>query len=387
MNPTYDVIVVGGGIVGLSAALAMNERGYSAALIDASTLTPETTTTDARVYAINNASQTLLQELGAWQSLDQTRISPYTHMHVWDAVNGACIDFDSRIIGMDRLGTIIEESIIKDALLKRLLQRGVDLFPDSRVVEVNSTTEYVNIKNDNNTWQAKLLIIADGATSITRQLLGIPLTSWPYHQQAIVTTLQTEKPHQCTAYQVFNDDGPLAFLPLAQPNHCSIVWSTTLKRAQNLMSLADDVFAEQITQAFAAKLGACKVLGKRNQFPLHMRHAKRYSGQRWLLMGDAAHTIHPMAGLGLNVGLADLSAWMANLDSSRDKSWSNKMLSAYQRERKSQVWQMIALMESLKTVFSNPLPPVTILRGLGLWICDNITPLKRLLIEHAAGIK
>ena len=151
------------------------------------------------------------------------------------------------------------------------------------------------------------------------------------------------------------------------------------------MTLSDESFSEALTDAFTAKLGACEVLGKRHQFPLTMRHTKQYSSSNWLLMGDAAHTIHPLAGLGLNVGLADLSSWLTHLDTNPQHAWSNKTLGAYQRERKHAVWQTIALMGGLKTLFANPLPPLTVLRGLGLRACNHLSPLKRLFIEHAAG--
>jgi len=151
------------------------------------------------------------------------------------------------------------------------------------------------------------------------------------------------------------------------------------------MSLPDQQFAEQIQDAFAAKLGNCNLIGKRHQFPLHMRHAKSYSGPHWLLMGDAAHTIHPLAGLGLNVGLADLQAWINIQGTEKHHTWPTKILGAYHRQRKFQVWQMIALMEGLKTIFTNPIPPVTTLRGFGLRACNNLTPLKRWFVEQAAG--
>ena len=385
MNQSYDVVVIGGGIVGLSAAIAMCQRDYSVALIDAGDMTTDTSVSDSRVYAINHASQSLLKTLGAWELLDDARISPYLHMHVWDAANGVPIDFDARMVGSDRLGTIIEESIIKQALLQQASMHNIVIFPRCRVSTVHSIADSLSISDGSTTWGAKLLIVADGANSATRQLLDVPITSWPYHQQAIVTLIGTEKPHQRTAYQVFNADGPLAFLPLADPHQCSIVWSTTPTRAQTLMDLNDVHFAQQLKEAFAAKLGDCTVLDGRHQFPLHMRHAKRYSGPRWLLMGDAAHTIHPLAGLGLNVGLADLTEWLSDLGAEKAQAWSNKKLGAYQRQRKYEVWQMIALMGGLKSIFANPFPPVAALRGLGLRACDKLLPIKRLLIEQAAG--
>ena len=384
MNQSFDVIVVGAGIVGLSAALAMSQRHFSVALIDAGSLTNDTTALDPRVYAINQASQSLLQRLGAWESIDASRRSPYQQMHVWDASNAAHIDFDARMVGCDHLGTILEESVIKQALLQQVAKSNITTFAHGKVTSVQSTPDQVFVSDGTSTWGAKLLMVADGANSATRELLGVSMTSWPYHQKAIVTLIRTEKPHQSTAYQVFNPDGPLAFLPLADPHLCSIVWSTTPARADELMALEDEPFAAQLTDAFAATLGRCDVVDKRYNFPLKMRHTNQYSGSRWLLMGDAAHTIHPLAGLGLNVGLADLTAWLALLDAGKPHTWSTKQLGAYQRERKYEVWKMIALMGGLKTLFANPLPPLVALRGLGLQACNTLLPLKQWFISQAA---
>lgn len=381
---TFDVIVVGGGVVGLSAAIAMRQRGFSVAVVDAGNLTAETQ--NRRVYAINQASRKLLTSLDVWSALEAAQISPYTHMHVWDAVNNGHIDFDARMIATNELGAIIEESALKKAALAKALALGVILFPYSRVTLVTTNNNGVELRADNQLWQSRLLIVADGAMSATRQLLGVSITSWPYHQHAIVATVTTEQSHQQTAYQVFNPDGPLAFLPLADKHQCSIVWSTSPARATQLMQLTDDEFSHQLTCAFNAKLGTCQVMGIRHQYPLHMRHTKQYSGSNWLLMGDAAHTIHPLAGLGLNVGLDDLAVWLSQLDTSKTHNWSNKILSAYQRQRKHAVWQTIALMGGLKTIFANPLPPIAALRHIGLNACNNLSPLKRLFIRHAAGV-
>lgn len=379
MTQSFDVVVVGGGVVGLSAAIAMQQRGFSTAIIDAGN-----PTNNNRVYAINHASERLLTTLGVWQLMPVSALSAYEHMHVWDASNAACIDFDSRMIGGNNLGFIVQESDLKQALLTKIHQTHIVLLHDSCVNCVQSTQHNVCIQVGENNIQANLLIVADGALSTTRQQLGVGVTSRPYHQSAIVGTVQTEKPHQKTAYQVFHPQGALAFLPLKDPHQCSIVWSTSTAYAGFLMHLQASDFAQQLARTFSNTLGSCQLLSPRVQFPLHMRHVERYSGPNWLLMGDAAHTIHPLAGLGLNLGLGDLTDWLALLDANQ-QHWSSKMLGMYQRQRKVSVWQMIALMDGFKTIFSNPLPPIIALRGLGLNVCNRLPLLKRLFIEHAAG--
>ncbi len=386
MSQHFDVLIVGGGIVGLTAALAMAKREYTVALIDHGALKIDSSVTDPRVYAINKASQNLLLDLDVWQHLDSSRVSPYEKMYVWDGVNGAHIDFDSRAIAAPNLGNIIEEPILKQALLQQIFDEPtISLFPHHFVDEVLVLEEEIKLSGQERVWQGRLLMIADGANSPTRKKLNIELTTWPYNQNALVATVATEKEHQHTAYQVFNPDGPLAFLPLSDPNHCSIVWSTEPKKVQSLMALEPEEFNALLTQAFAKRLGQVRLVSARHQFPLQMRHVKQYVGHRWLLLGDAAHTIHPLAGLGLNVGLADVRSWLHCMDSAKDTLVSKKILGAYQRERKNEVWQIIMLMEGFKRLFGYSFSPITAARGLGLSICNSITPLKRLFIQHASG--
>lgn len=385
MNEPFDVLVVGGGVIGLSAAIAMRKRCYSVAVMDKGSLNPVNDSKSARVFAVNHASQVLLQELEVWQSLEKKRLAPYRAMHVWDAQTSAHIDFDSRMIGEDYLGVILEELAIKQALLQKAKEMDVVFYPHCAVDAVDEQTDKVMIQSKSGHVAARLLIVADGALSATRSLLNVPVTTWPYHQHAVVATVLCEKPHQNTAYQVFNREGPLAFLPLANQNTCSIVWSTAQAKANWLLNLPDELFNQHLTKAFAAKLGDCCVQSPRFCFPLFMRHVQQYSGRRWLLMGDAAHTIHPLAGLGLNVGLADLNSWIKITEKACHLDSMDKLLKAYQRQRKHAVWQTITLMETLKALFANPLAPIASLRGLGLKLCNNALFLKRFFIFHAAG--
>lgn len=381
-----DVLIIGGGVVGLSAALAMADCQLNVALVDAGSLEVELNKKDERVYAINKASQTLLERLGVWQFLDAQSLSPYQNMHVWDAKNKASLDFDSRMVASSYLGHIIEESALKAALLKQInASTHIRLFPDSKINEVKPLDKGIEVASEQACWNASLLMVADGPSSPTRQYLEVALNSWSYQQQAIVARVQTEKPHQKTAYQVFHSNGPLAFLPLKDPYHCSIVWSVDTSDAQALMALNDDAFNQRLTSNFSNKLGHCSLSSSRHQFPLAMRHAKDYVGNNWLLLGDAAHTIHPLAGLGLNLGLADVASWYYLVKENKNAIHSIKALKSYQRERKSAVWQTIFLMEGLKQIFSFSAPPVSFFRGLGLDLCNQFIPLKRLFIKHAAG--
>lgn len=383
MNET--VVVVGGGVVGLSAALAMHQRGYTVVVLDAGSLHVEPSTVSARVYAINPASERLFQQLGVWDGLDASRVSPYQQMHVWDAATLAHIDFNSRMIAASHLGCIIDESNIKHALLCAIANTDISLCPESTVISVQEHSHGIEVRTHAHSWSAALLIIADGASSSTRERLQVPITQWSYHQQALITTVQTEKPHRQTAYQVFSPEGILAFLPLSDPHQCSIVWSSRPKLTEHRTQYTEAEFNQQLNSAFQNKLGQTQVISKRYAFPLHMRHVKHYAGSHWIIMGDAAHTIHPLAGLGLNLGLADLSDWLRLLDEKQLSLNAKRTLATYQRQRQAAVWQAIALMEGLKTLFLTPLTPIATLRGLGLNLCNRFNPLKRLFIDHAAG--
>ncbi|WP_419419748.1 FAD-dependent oxidoreductase [Legionella sp. D16C41] len=381
----FDVLVAGGGIIGLTAALAMAQRNYNVALIDAGDLQiKQLIEPDLRVYAINYASKQLFEQLDVWNLIDKECISPYQHMYVWDASTSAYIEFDARLIASSNLGAIIEETVIKNALLKRLaLEPTVTLFPNSKITQITQQPQ-IKLYSNEESWEGRLLLITDGGNSPIRNMLSVPVTTWPYHQHALVATVQTEIPHRQTAYQVFNPNGPLAFLPLVDEHTCSIVWSTTSQQANQLMTLPSEVFNQALSKAFAYRLGHVNLISNRHQFPLIMRHTKQYVGRNWLLMGDAAHTIHPLAGLGLNVGLADIATWLQCLEGS-NREFSKIRLSSYQRQRKYAVWQIIAVMGGLKTLFANPLPPIMTLRKLGLNLCNQFTPLKRLFIEQAIG--
>lgn len=386
MNQAYEIVVVGGGIVGLSAALSMAQRGCTVAVIDSGPLTIESVRKDIRVYAINQASQQLFQQLGVWQNIEDAKLSPYRHMHVWDSLGGASIEFDSRAIASPYLGVIVEESVLKQALIKTIEHYPtIHLYPNHNVDHIVNQPHCISVSSDALGWDGQLLMIADGANSPARDKLQVGLTTWSYNQNALVATVRTELSHNCTAYQVFHPEGPLAFLPLKDPHHCSIVWSNSPAQTQRLMNLQENEFNQQVTEAFASKLGDIHLVSSRFQFPLRMRHVKQYVGERWMVLGDAAHTIHPLAGLGLNLGLADVRSWLNCIDSSERSFDSKRLLGAYQRDRKNSVWQMILLMDGFKRLFGTSSMPLIQVRSFGLNLCNNLASVKRFLIQQAAG--
>ena len=383
----FNSIVIGGGVIGLTAAIGMKMNVDNVALIDAGSMSVNTDKHDPRVYAINHASEQLFKKLGVWQLLDTDRIKPYRGMKVFDSTTDANIEFDSRMTGSNKLGFIIEESILKKALLSRAGVLGIELIVNQPVTNVVTSKEKTTVSCEHQSYDTDLLLVADGGQSKTRTLLNVPVTQWSYHQHAVVTRVETEYSHQHAAWQVFNPDGPLAFLPLANEKQCSIVWSTKPNRAKSLVSMSELEFNHAIESAFQSKLGTCRVLEQRIHFPLNMRHVKQYAGENWLLMGDAAHTIHPLAGLGLNLGLEDVATWLEMVEQNNRPVNSKTKLAVYQRNRKAQVWKMILAMQGLKSVFSSAILPVKTIRGAGLQAINHMPLMKKFFIAQASGIR
>ncbi len=406
----FDVIIVGGGMVGLSMALlltrlAQQTKSFSLALIEGDTSISNTETdqqTDRvnsfnpRVSALTIASQSLFDSLGLWQEKIAQRACPYENMYVWDAEGTGNISFSALDIHQEVLGHIVENNIVSDALREALQEESaIRVLSASQVSSYRRQGEYQRLSlTDGTELQAKLLIAADGANSFIRQEAGFEVKAWSYEQQAIVSTVQTEKSHEYTASQCFLSSGPLAFLPLLNREnneqcYSSIVWSCDPEQAQAFMALEEPDFNRALQAAFEHKYGSVIASGKRFCFPLWQRHATSYVQSGLALIGDAAHTIHPLAGQGVNLGLSDAQCLAEVLGRALDKGEdfsTEQVLSRYQRQRKVHNLGMMALMEAFKRGFASDDLMMRWLRNTGMDLVDSTAPVKQQLMKRAMGL-
>lgn len=405
----FDVLIVGGGMVGLTTALAIrNSSALSVAIIDTQPLTEITEQHDVRVSAINAVSQRLFENLNVWQDIEQCRAQPYQHMHIWDKAGYGHIDFDLTDLSArehkGQLGWIIENSIIRNVLWKKAEQdSGISFFTQEKLTNIAmGDSEVFASFTTLPPVTAKLVIGADGAHSWVRKQMQMALTFRDYDHHAIVATVKCPQGHQNTAWQVFLETGPLALLPLFpskdnEQDLCSIVWSTSPDEAKRLTTLSPEDFAKALTSASDGKLGNISLESERFSYPLTMRFAQNSVKDRVVLVGDAAHTIHPLAGQGVNLGLLDAAAIAQVLTKSVDDKkqshsinphWlSQKSLKEYERWRKTEAAEMIAAMEAIKQTFTPQDAPIKFLRGMGMSIINQIKPVKNVLIKQALGFK
>lgn len=384
-----DIAVVGGGMVGLALAALLRDSELSVAVINRSRNARELESiTEPRVSALNLASQQMLVAVGAWPLIAHQRACEYTHMHVWEKDSFANIHFANEDIQHSHLGTIVENQNIVNALHHVVSQqKNVSVFENTEIERLSISEEAAVISfNCGDLLTAKLVVGADGAESLVRKQAQLPMTFWSYDQAAIVATVETTETHGDTARQAFTPTGPLAFLPLADKSQCSIVWSQDTEQADRLMALDDEDFCEALSVAINTALGPCKLLTSRVKIPLTMRYVRQWLAPRAVVIGDAAHTIHPLAGQGVNLGFQDSIALAKALSAiEREALGQVKGLRSFERERKSEAAKMIATMEAFKQLFAGDDPIKKLIRGVGMQCFDSLTPIKRTLIQQAMG--
>jgi len=400
---TFDILVAGGGMIGSALALGLSRQGWQVALVEGSdheTLVqapdPATTVADfePRVSAISVASQQLLEQLGVWSEVTAGRHCPYQTMTVWDGDGTGRIQFEASELQARALGTIVENRSIVRALFTALEQSPVELIEGARIICCKRFSESYTVElEDGRALSAGLVVGCDGANSRLRQWVGLPTREWDYDQLAIVCTVRTAQSHRFTAWQRFSTTGPLAFLPLltesGSEHFCSIVWSQDTGEARRLMSLGDSEFAAELERAIERELGTVEAVSNRFAFPLRQRHAKDYIAPGFALVGDAAHTIHPLAGQGANLGYGDVRALLDELSRARKTGLSpanELVLARYQRRRKGENLTMMAAMEGFKQLFGRDELPVRWLRNTGLRWLNQLGPVKNRIAAEAMGL-
>ena len=389
---TFDVAVIGAGMVGLVQALALKSSGLKVALIDKQIVADKPQgAAGLRISALTLASQNILTAIGAWQTLDQQRIAAYCNMQVWEQDSFARIDFDATQVAHQQLGYIVENQAIVAALWQQAVQADfIELFVGTAIKQLAlSSQSNVIVLADERMLTARLVIGADGAHSQVRQAAHFPLTFWDYDQHAIVANVKTSVKHGFTARQVFSSSGPLAFLPLWDEQQCSIVWSQDESRASELMAMSPEEFNKALTVAFDGQLGLCELVSDRQVYPLTMRYARQWLADGVALVGDAAHTIHPLAGQGANLGILDAAALAEQICDvvARGKDFSlRRHLRPFERWRKTEALKMIAAMEGFKRLFGGHVTGKKLIRDLGLSAVNQLPKGKKMIISHAMGL-
>ena len=413
-----DVLIVGAGLVGATLALRLRDSGLRVGLLDkgalqapsvSDALARQDQSFDPRVVALTAQSQQLLESIGVWSKLTQARHCPYTQMRVWEQDGTGEVEFNAEEIHEPSLGTIIENSVIVTALHTRLAEclheqesaraKWLTLFMGRSVLQLEQVEQAGRPLtrlhcDDGRTVSAPLIIAADGGNSRLRDLVGFETREWDYGQKAIVTTIRTRKMHDRTALQRFLSTGPLAFLPLAesgdkpQGHHCSIVWSADDARADELMACSDQAFNAQLSRAMEGAFGGVEWSDTRYVFSLRQRHAKHYVQGNIVLVGDAAHTIHPLAGQGVNLGMLDVVALAEELEggvAARRRPEDPLVLRRYQRRRIGPNLAMMGLMEGFKRGFGEQPVAVRWLRNVGLHSVNSVSALRKALARRALG--
>ncbi len=394
----FEVIVVGGGMVGAALACLLGQAGVEVALVDARPAPLDAGQVGQglpapRVSALTPVSQRLLEGLGVWPWMQARRVTPYRGMQVWDAEGSGEVAFSAEQAGVAVLGHIVENDVLLAALERRLAELpSVRLLFDARVNGLGAAPGGREVQlEDGRRLVGELVVAADGALSPLRELAGIEVAARDTGHTALVTTVRTARPHGGVARQVFLPRGPLAFLPLTvagDDHYCSIVWSTAPEDAARLQKLTPQALGMALAQAFEARLGDVEVVDRTLCVPLTQRHAARYVLPGFALVGDAAHSIHPLAGQGVNLGLMDVAVLAEELLHARRRGIALgevRMLERYMRRRRGDNAAMLALMDGFRLLFGTRNPAVTLVRNLGLSGVDRLVPVKRLLMRQAIG--
>jgi len=380
----YQVVIVGAGLVGAAAALALARQGLQVALVERQPPPAPDEVWDTRIYAISPASQRFLEHIGAWRRLDAGRIQPVYRMDVAGDTSGA-IRLDAYEAGVSHLATIVESGRLQDALWQALQADGeVALHCPAAIQSIARDGASTRLTlADGKVLETELLVGADGAASRIREWAGLASTLTPYGQSGVVGNFECERPHRGTAFQWFFDSDILALLPLPG-NRVSMVWSTRTEHADALVGLDGATLAERVQAAGHDRLGALRLLTPAAAFPLRLIRVAAVVAAGVALIGDAAHGVHPLSGQGVNLGFGDaeaLAAVLARHRQTRSSCGDIRVLQHYARERAEPVRRMQALTHGLHHLFADE--RAGWLRNAGMRIVDHLPPVKAALVREA----
>ncbi len=382
-----DVAIIGSGLVGAAAALALSRGGLDVALVGADLCTPGERPPefwDPRIYAISPGSRRLLERLEVWSSLPVERIQPVRSMRI-EGDAGGVLCFDAMDTGVEALAYILESRRLSEALHRAIQSSGIELKVPARPLAIERTVDHLRVDLDNGAQvNARLVVGADGARSWVRQWSGIPGDVRTYPQTAVVANFETARCHGDVARQWFREDGILALLPLPG-RRVSMVWSANEVKANELLDLRPQALSAVVGEAFQGVVGELTSITPATSFPLRRLNCARYIEPRLVLIGDAAHNVHPLAGQGLNLGLRDVQSLvdvLTNRGADRDCGRLS-LLRRYQRTRREDVSAMIAVTDGLQRLFSSRSPGVATLRNLGLSLTGSVPMIRRALAQHA----
>jgi 2-octaprenyl-3-methyl-6-methoxy-1,4-benzoquinol hydroxylase len=387
----FDVVVIGAGVVGSAAALALASAGLRVAIVEAREPPRwQAAEPDLRVYAFAPDSQALLERLGVWDSVRAARVQPYRRMRVWDAAAGGEMDFDADAFGRDNLGHIVEHALLVDRLWAAVARHpGIRRHCPARLLELAQDDAGASVVLDEGSrLRTRLVLGADGAASQVRALAGLASDEHEYRQRAVVAYVTTTEPHQDTCWQRFLPSGPLAFLPCAD-GRSSIVWTLPEAEAQRLLAVDDAAFCAELTRAFDARLGEVTGVSARKAFPLRRQLAKDMLRGRIALVGDAAHVVHPLAGQGVNLGLRDVAAlaeWAGKAQAGGSDFAAAHRLQRWARTRVSENALAAYSFEAINRLFSNQAVLPTLARGPLLGLAGRIPLLAQFFWKRAAGL-
>jgi len=388
----FEVVVIGAGVVGSSLALFLAKEGMDVCLIDKGVPEIKGNLFDGRTAALNLASEKILEKLGIKSSI-QKYLTPFKGIYVWDSEGTSSLDFSSDEIGQLKLGDVVPNNVILSGIFLQLPnQKNLRFLSGNTLKTLDSQEESIKVcTEEGENISCKLVVGADGGLSSVRELSSIKIRTWSYEQKALITNLKAEKSHNNTAYQVFTKDGPIAMLPMQKDNEevLSLVWSADLDYAEKLLAYDVPSFLKELERKTESLLGKLSQEGKMLSYPLHQLHAKDYYTHRVALVGDAAHSMHPLAGQGLNLGLGDVEELANRIISSRrhgEDVGSDKMLSEYNKARKLVNLRMMGFMEVFKNGFGSTNPWVRLGRNMAFGATKKAPELRKRFIKEAAGI-